>query len=52
MRNILTRAGIPYEFHDSDTPDGAAILREAGTDQTPDAATMTAPCWSAWRTKT
>jgi thioredoxin reductase (NADPH) len=35
LRDVLTRIGIPYRFHDAGSPEGRRLLREAGTDRIP-----------------
>jgi thioredoxin reductase (NADPH) len=39
LRDVLTRIGVPYRFHDAGSPEGRELLREAGTDKTPAAIT-------------
>jgi thioredoxin reductase (NADPH) len=39
LRDVLTRIGIPYRFHDAGSPEGRRLLRKAGTDRTPVAMT-------------
>jgi thioredoxin reductase (NADPH) len=35
LRDVLTRSGVPYLFHDTGSDEGQALLREAGTTATP-----------------
>ncbi|HEY7271200.1 MAG TPA: FAD-dependent oxidoreductase, partial [Actinoplanes sp.] len=35
LRDLFTRIGIPYRFHDADSPDGRRLLHDAGTDRIP-----------------
>jgi thioredoxin reductase (NADPH) len=32
LRDVMSRAGLPYWFHDVDSPQGRALLQEAGVD--------------------
>ena len=35
LRDVLSRAGVPYWFHDAGSAEGQALLREAGTGRLP-----------------